>query len=290
MGSVYCVDGDFGKVRIAEGLFLPADEAALTCFESAGWHACNDRYRIDRPDGAPFWLLLFTVAGEGRLELEDGAYALTPGTAAVIPAGAASMYGTPPGGMWEFYWIHPCGAAAQGLCVRLRDEMRRAGVWPLMSAEKETVVFARQTEELLLLRAEGGEEAALRASQVLSGLLHGLLLAAARAGKGRGRGLSAAAIRYMEENYSRDITTAQLCAQLYISPAHFTRTFRRETGCTPHEYLTRVRVRCAGQLLRFTDRPVGDIAAAVGYRQTSHFIAQFRRITGVTPGVYRSQP
>lgn len=79
----------------------------------------------------------------------------------------------------------------------------------------------------------------------------------------------------------------ELAAALYLSPAYLIRRFRTETGYTPHEYLIRIRILQARRLLRFTDRPVSEVAAAVGFRDTSHFIRRYRAIEGITPGEER---
>jgi AraC family transcriptional regulator len=63
--------------------------------------------------------------------------------------------------------------------------------------------------------------------------------------------------------------------------------FRRETGETPHQYVSRLRLEEAARLLRATDQTVLQIAIAVGFENASHFSVQFKRDYGVTPLAYR---
>lgn len=64
------------------------------------------------------------------------------------------------------------------------------------------------------------------------------------------------------------------------------RHFQRETGQSPIEWLTGVRIRHAQELLEMTDRRVEHIARHVGFSTPSNFRTQFRRTVGVTPSEY----
>ena len=76
---MYSRDGDFGQVRLAEPLHTQQALDTLFCFSGAGWHRCNDRYAIRRPQGNTDPLLLFTAKGEGQLRIDTGSWRLKPG-------------------------------------------------------------------------------------------------------------------------------------------------------------------------------------------------------------------
>ena len=63
--------------------------------------------------------------------------------------------------------------------------------------------------------------------------------------------------------------------------------FRREAGETPHQFVTRLRLKEAARLLRASDQTVLQIALAVGSENASHFSVQFKRGYGVMPLAYR---
>ena len=115
---MYATDGDFGRVRLTSHVFPLAMQEAAACLSAAGWHRVNDRYGISRPAGGGEYLLLITVDGEGFLRLDEETHPLLPGGVAIVPPGRPHAYGVPPGGVWEFYWLHPAGGAA--VCGRLR--------------------------------------------------------------------------------------------------------------------------------------------------------------------------
>src|SRR5438045_9144487 len=79
-----------------------------------------------------------------------------------------------------------------------------------------------------------------------------------------------------------------LARAAYLSPAHFSREFRRTFGETPHQYLLTRRLERAAALLRTTDRSVADICLTVGLRSIGSFTTSFGRLFGVSPTAYRA--
>jgi AraC family transcriptional regulator len=94
-------------------------------------------------------------------------------------------------------------------------------------------------------------------------------------------------MQYLADNISRDISLAELAAITRLSVFHFSRKFRSEFGCPPHQYLMRERVRLASQLLARPELPLKSVAASSGFADQSHMTRLFRRFKGVTPAQYR---
>jgi AraC-like DNA-binding protein len=65
------------------------------------------------------------------------------------------------------------------------------------------------------------------------------------------------------------------------------RVFRKATGQTPIEYLVRLRIQKAMELLRTTDRTITEIAMDVGFNDSNYFARQFRRLTDRSPRAFR---
>ncbi|GII42024.1 cupin domain-containing protein [Planotetraspora phitsanulokensis] len=85
----------------------------------------------------------------------------------------------------------------------------------------------------------------------------------------------------------RDWTIPEFAGLAAMSRATFIRRFTRATGMTVGDFLTRVRMITAAELLTAGDRPVGAVAAEVGYRSESAFGRAFREATGTTPARFR---
>jgi len=79
----------------------------------------------------------------------------------------------------------------------------------------------------------------------------------------------------------------ELGAEAGVHPAHVARTFRRFIGCTPGEYLRRVRLGRARYDLAVGRKPLSIVALEAGFYDQAHFTRVFRRRMGVTPGAYR---
>lgn len=94
--------------------------------------------------------------------------------------------------------------------------------------------------------------------------------------------------QYIEDNYNREELTLQDVADYtYLSPQHLSRIFRKEMGITFIDYLTKVRIRKAIDLLFEEDLKMYEIAEKVGYTTQHYFSNVFKKITGVSPAEYR---
>jgi len=103
-------------------------------------------------------------------------------------------------------------------------------------------------------------------------------------------GLSTVALRitteYLNENYNRDISLTELSAQVFLSPYHFSRLFKRSTGMSPHQYLIHCRVQRAKDLLlncKTREVSLKQMAREVGFWDTCHLNRHFKKIYGVSP-------
>jgi AraC family transcriptional regulator len=94
-------------------------------------------------------------------------------------------------------------------------------------------------------------------------------------------------VELLHDRAGQAMDMAGIAAEVDIHPVHMARVFRRYEGCSPGEYLRRVRVRRACRLLSETDDTLSSIALRTGYADQSHFTRNFKRAFGVPPGEYR---
>jgi AraC-like DNA-binding protein len=92
----------------------------------------------------------------------------------------------------------------------------------------------------------------------------------------------------VDARYREPLDVRALAKAAHLSPAHFSREFRRTFGETPHRYLLTRRLERAAALLRNTDRSVADICLAVGLRSVGSFTTSFGRAYGRSPTAYRA--
>ena len=92
----------------------------------------------------------------------------------------------------------------------------------------------------------------------------------------------------IDARYREPLDVPALARAAHLSPAHFSREFRRAFGETPHQYLLTRRMERAASLLLRTDHSIADICFAVGLQSVGSFTTSFRRTFGMTPSEYRA--
>jgi transcriptional regulator GlxA family with amidase domain len=93
--------------------------------------------------------------------------------------------------------------------------------------------------------------------------------------------------RHVVENVAGELSVETLAARAHMSPRHFARAFRAETGVTPARYVGQVRLEAARRLLEETSEPIAAIAAACGFGTAETMRRVFLRAFEVGPAEYR---
>jgi AraC-like DNA-binding protein len=93
---------------------------------------------------------------------------------------------------------------------------------------------------------------------------------------------------FIDTNYAENIELANISDEAFFSKFHFIRLFKKIYGYTPHQYVTKVRIDKAMELLR-TNVPVSETCYAVGFESLSSFSGLFKRLVGTTPSAYLLQ-
>lgn len=96
-----------------------------------------------------------------------------------------------------------------------------------------------------------------------------------------------AAQEFLHENFSEQVTVAELARVVGVHPTHLAREFRKFYRCTIGEYVRERRTVFARNKLITSDAPLDDIGLASGFFDQSHFTRTFKRLTSMTPKEYR---
>jgi AraC family transcriptional regulator len=139
------------------------------------------------------------------------------------------------------------------------------------------------------LRQEPDAVGALaEAASLLRQQLDGELEAGAADGRGRLLAWQARKVRdYIDTHLAEPVRVADLCSLLQLSEAHFSRSFRRTFGESPHAFLVRQRLRRAERYMLETGASLSEIALQCGFTDQAHLSKHFREHTGRTPGSWR---
>ena len=98
-----------------------------------------------------------------------------------------------------------------------------------------------------------------------------------------------AAIDYMRNHLNEPFSVGKLVNHIGYGRSRLFELFRANTGMTPNDYLRRMRLEAARELLANTSRPVTEIAFKVGFNSSQYFSTVFLQYTGVTPTGFRSR-
>lgn len=94
-------------------------------------------------------------------------------------------------------------------------------------------------------------------------------------------------LTYIDEHPGSPLGLTQLAKQASVTPAHFSRAFKKLTGLNVTEYVTTKRIIRAKELLIETDANISDIAERCGFESLPHFHRMFKKLTGMTPAHYK---
>lgn len=94
-------------------------------------------------------------------------------------------------------------------------------------------------------------------------------------------------IALMTRRLGESVTNADMARAVGMSPRAFERSFVREYGLPPQQYLKRLRIQTACRMLVDTRESLAAVSLRCGFADQSHLTREFRRVTGMTPGMYR---
>ena len=96
------------------------------------------------------------------------------------------------------------------------------------------------------------------------------------------------AVAFLEERYQEDITLDDIAKEVNRSPYHLLRLFKSETGKTPFDFLTDIKIQHAKKLLGNNKFNISEISNLCGFSNASHFSVVFKKKTGFTPSEFKN--
>lgn len=243
----------------------------------AGHFFCDSTYYVDRRQYDSF-LVMYVERGSGYVELDGIQTPLKAGSFLMLDCYLPHRYGTTEG--WETYWLHFDGVLARqyyDYCTAHGNILKLTQ--PFAARQNLVKLFEELQSRPIVNEAVS--------SRRITALLTEFLCEQDHSTVQTGSAAVESAIAYISENAHLPITLDMVAQHASLSRYHFVRTFKKETGFTPHEYLLLTRINMAKYLLRTGKEPVKAIAYRCGFQSESSFCTAFKKIVSLTPMQYR---
>lgn len=249
-----------------------------------GFQGPSSAHYIPRADGSRDHILIFCTEGRGWLELDGEEWPVNPNDAFLIPQGTPHIYGADPDLPWSNYWVHFRGH--QGTAFAKLIGGPASPVIHLQRYEEVVVCIEQLYQYMGNVHAQSE---LIAASGALSQLL---CLIQFRMGTTEPKGRTAEegiqrSIDFMHKNLAKTLRLGDLANVAGMSPGHYGMLFRTSCNHTPIDYFNQLKIQKACELLRTTDRPVGEIGESLGFADPYYFSRLFKKVIGQSPRAYR---
>lgn len=97
------------------------------------------------------------------------------------------------------------------------------------------------------------------------------------------------AVEYLRSEFHRNLSVGEVAAVAGVSPLQLSRAFRQHQRRTISDYVHRLRIQFASEILLDPDASLADVAIAAGFTDQSHFTRVFKQVTGLTPGSFQAE-
>lgn len=247
---------------------------------SSGHFICDNHYQVSRNHHNSY-LILYVLEGSGTVVYDSITYTLQAGDILLLDCYKKHSYSTD---SWDIMWLHFEGKLSTDyyntLFKRFGESIKATG----SPSAKDLLIHIVD----LLYHSNTLNEAMV--SCKINQLLCELFMLSSDYICVDSLSPVNQAIHYMKTHLKQPISLDELAQIAHLSPYHFTRVFKKETGCTPYEYLMILRINESKYLLKSTSMLIKEIAYEVGFNNESNFMTYFKRITGYTPTAFRNLP
>lgn len=243
-----------------------------------GHYYCMHTYSV-RSNSLDSYLLLYVVSGS--LYTIDGSgnhNVMKEGQLSILNCYERPSYGTTD--RVEFFWIH-CDSHD---IAKLYDAMESH----LVSVSDRN--YVRRCFSLLTdVFESGGQPAEASVNKCITDILTEFFDTENDEKAARSRHKFENVCNFINANLGRKISNEELAAMANMSPYHFIRSFKKEVGFTPHEFILRSRINNARFFLQATSMSLSEITYRCGFANEAAFSNSFKALTGTTPLRCRQQ-
>lgn len=229
------------------------------------------------------YLIHLVVSGKGNYKVGGKTYDLVPGDLFLIKPNQLIVYCADSADPWEYYWVGFNGACAN----RLVQQTPFTDASPVYHCKDVDTVRAA-LNNIFVSRGPDPQSEALMVGYLY--IFMASLIKEAQEMEPRAANSSSQyvfnAVKYIQFNYSHDISIDDIAKAVGVSRSHLYRVFMSNVGQSPIDYLTSYRISEACHLLRNSQLSIAEIAVSVGFFDQFYFSRVFKKAKGVPPSKY----
>lgn len=242
-----------------------------------GHYFCTNRYFIRR-NRYQYMLLMYVVKGVFNCRYRNHDCQATGGDILLLDCTEPHYYHAQDG--LEFMYLHYDGSNSADLTHFIQEQYG----WHIQKDNNYKV--GNILQDMLIFYQHNGVDNVMERSAQIYRLLEELLRPSAEE---KAEDLEIAkVIQYIRANLNQPITLQELASLINLSPFYFSHYFKKRTEFSPMDYVINMKIDYAKGLLIRTNKPIAEIAAAVGYAGTTAFSNIFSKRVGLSPRNYRN--
>ena len=231
-------------------------------------------------------MFTFTNAGDGRYLWDDTTFIGRRGDIVVLPPGLPHDYGTGSEDQpWEYYWVHFIPPPQWLRWLLIPENFAEPYVCHASDSVSETRIV--EAFERLLVYYRGSQPELAQESLAEITLLAVQQYAVSMASGSDPR--IGTVLQYLFQHVNEQISVPMLAEMVSMSPSRLAHLFKQQMGDSLIQMLSKLRLRHAARLLKYTALSVGEISVETGFQSQFYFSRAFKHLYGVGPKEYRKQ-
>lgn len=256
----------------------------LVSINNCGQLRVNADSHIRRYAGRNDYQLIYVCEGQCVVTLDGAVHIAYPGDCILYRPGETQDYLLSKRARPCTYWIHFNGI----ICEKMFESLGLQHIH-LIKAEQN-----REIEHLISRVCQYYNLEIPNRELICSGLMQSVLALLSNEAhrktyhaEGKGKEKISELISRIKMVPNLNITVSECADFCNMSKAHFARVFKQVTGMPPVQFMLRIRIDRAKELLDFTDQTVADIAEACGFSDQNYFARTYKKFIGMSPTQYR---
>ncbi|HPR30640.1 MAG TPA: AraC family transcriptional regulator [Prolixibacteraceae bacterium] len=239
----------------------------------------------ERPKGIDQLILIYTIEGQGYVEISGKGHKLSPQHFIMIPPHSPHTYYADKQNPWSIYWIHVGGEKAKYFAAPVSQALpvERS---PTSRINERIALF----DELFKCLEMGYgieilEYVNLCLPRLLATFTH--IQQYVSLNESITHDPVSQAINFMLDNLKNKRTLKALADEVNLSASYFSRLFLSRTGFPPMEYFNQLKIQHSCRLLDSKNLSVADVAREIGFEDPFYFSRLFRKVMNQSPRDYR---